>query len=228
MIQSSTEQQFVDDGSCWCCVEDFQAKFNVLMPALGPIEKCCTIFVAAVERMYNLIRFYCRRGFEDILSLADVHCSKIVHIWSCLYWRNLQFCVHYIYIYIYIYKGRVDIFNVTIYYLYVLFHSSSVLWYFFFYSLLFTINLNVLHKRCLHWKKKWSHFDLKVESLAELKFDPGFQSSNWRIFESNWFDIESQINNLTLSTESILVPPMTQLFRSKWLHFFSVGYKKNK
>ena len=24
-------------------------------------------------------------------------------------------------------------------------------------------------------RKKWSHFDLKVESLAELKFDPGFR-----------------------------------------------------
>ena len=31
-------------------------------------------------------------------------------------------------------------------------------------------------------------------------------SSNWRIFESNWL--------------LILVLPVTQLFRSKWLHFF--------
>ena len=26
-----------------------------------------------------------------------------------------------------------------------------------------------------HWKKKLSHYDLKVDSLVELKFDPGFR-----------------------------------------------------
>ena len=28
----------------------------------------------------------------------------------------------------------------------------------------------------------------------EQKFDPGFRVANWRIFESNWLDIESQID----------------------------------
>ena len=35
--------------------------------------------------------------------------------------------------------------------------------------------------------------------------------SHWRIFESNWLDIDSQIVNLILNIEST--------FRSKWLHF---------
>ena len=67
--------------------------------------------------------------------------------------------------------------------------------------------VNMTH--CLHWKEKWSNFlILKVESLAERKFDPGFIvidsmlrvklsiwlsiSKNYNI-ESNWIDIESQI-----------------------------------
>ena len=82
-------------------------------------------------------------------------------------------------------------------------------------------------------KKKWSHFDLKSWVTGGTKIRPGIPS-NWRIFESNWLDIESQFWN-QLSTSSqfysnilqlleipgrILVPPVTQLFRSKWLHFF--------
>ena len=49
--------------------------------------------------------------------------------------------------------------------------------------------------------KKLSHFDLKIESQAEIKFDPEF-----RVI----FDIESQIDNLTLSIESIWLkyPPI--------------------
>ena len=62
-----------------------------------------------------------------------------------------------------------------------------------------------------HWKKKWSHFDLKNWVTGGTKIWPGIPS-NWRIFESNWFDIESQIDNLALNIESV--------FRSKWLHFF--------
>ena len=82
----------------------------------------------------------------------------------------------------------------------------------------------------------------------ELKFDPGFQVIG-EYFESNWLSISSQIDSqyrvkLTPNIESnwlsissqldskyilqllgipgrIIFPPVTQLFRSKWLHFFS-------
>ena len=79
----------------------------------------------------------------------------------------------------------------------------------------------------LHWKKKWSHFDLKSWVTGWTKIRPGIPST-WIIFESNWFDIESQIVNtlqlLGIPTR-ILVPPVTQLFMSKWLNFsFSASY----
>ena len=113
-----------------------------------------------------------------------------------------------------------------------------------------------LNDKCMHWKKNnWSHFDLKSRVTGGTKIRPEIPG-NWRIFESNWVDIESQIVNLTcllwslwlvlwfvlfdsilrvklliwLSiwsqfdsnilqllgiSDRILVPPMTQLFRSK-------------
>ena len=43
----------------------------------------------------------------------------------------------------------------------------------------------------LHSKKKWSHFDLKSWVTGGSKIRPGIPS-NWRLFESNWLDIESQ------------------------------------
>ena len=76
-----------------------------------------------------------------------------------------------------------------------------------------------------------SHWQIKIRPKIP---------SNWRIFESNWFDfviqfiillsISSQFdaNVLHLDTQNqgrIFIPPVTKLFRSKWLHFsFSVGY----
>ena len=45
----------------------------------------------------------------------------------------------------------------------------------------------------LHWKKKLSHFDLISWVTGGTKIRPGIPS-NWRIFESNWLDIESQID----------------------------------
>ena len=83
-------------------------------------------------------------------------------------------------------------------------------------------------------RKKTSHFGLKSWVTGGTKIRPGM-TSYWRIFESNWLDIESQIVN-RFDVESqfdsnilqllgipgrILVPPVTQLFRAKWLHFFS-------
>ena len=95
-------------------------------------------------------------------------------------------------------------------------------------------------------RKKWSHFDLKSGVTGGTKIWPGFPS-NWKIFESNWLDIESQFqrpgipsncrifesNWLDIESQfdsnilqllgipgQILVPPVTPLFRSKWLNFF--------
>ena len=75
----------------------------------------------------------------------------------------------------------------------------------------------------LHWTKKRSHFDLKSWVTGGTKIQPGIPS-NWRIFESNWLDIECQIDSNIVQLLGILgrilVPPVTQLFRSKWLRFF--------
>ena len=54
----------------------------------------------------------------------------------------------------------------------------------------------------IHWRKKWSHFDLKSWVAGGTKIKPGILN-NWWIFESNWLDIESQIDNLTLNIEPI-------------------------
>ena len=72
----------------------------------------------------------------------------------------------------------------------------------------------------------------------ESQFDPGFRvigeylrqidSQYWGKstlnIESNWISILSQIDSNILQLFTIpgriLVPPVTQLFRSKWLHFF--------
>ena len=75
-----------------------------------------------------------------------------------------------------------------------------------------------------HMTEKWIHFDLKSWVTGGTKIWPGIPN-NWRIFESNWFVIESQFDSIILKVlgipGQILVPPVTQLFRSKWLHFFS-------
>ena len=69
-------------------------------------------------------------------------------------------------------------------------------------------------------------FTQKVESLAELKFDPGFWviieylsqiDSILRVKLTIW---HSNILQLLGIPVRILVPPVTQLFKSKWLHIF--------
>ena len=65
----------------------------------------------------------------------------------------------------------------------------------------------------VHWKKKLSHFDLKSWVTDGTKIWLGIPS-NWRIFESNWLDIEAQFN-LTLNIESI------------WLKYSSIIYTRN-
>ena len=111
----------------------------------------------------------------------------------------------------------------------------------------FSLLLARLVPSLVHWKKKWSHFDLKSWVTGVTIIQPGVPS-NWRIFESNWLDIESQfeltqytvtayervnLNLLLISSQfdsnnlqllgipgRILVPSVTQLVRSQWLHFF--------
>ena len=50
-----------------------------------------------------------------------------------------------------------------------------------------------------HHKVQLHKLYREVWSLKEIRRIP----RNWRIFESNWLDIESQIVNLTLNVESI-------------------------
>ena len=99
----------------------------------------------------------------------------------------------------------------------------------------------------LFWPKKLSHWRTKIppgilSKSASNTLNIESQIVSLRIFESNWLDIESHIDlilrvkltiRLSLSSQfdsnilqllgilgRILVPPVTQLFRSKWLHFF--------
>ena len=70
--------------------------------------------------------------------------------------------------------------------------------------ILVAFTLKIQRSECAvfpHWKK-WSHFDLKSWVTGGTKIWPGIPN-NWRIFESNWLDIESQIDNLTLIIELI-------------------------
>ena len=47
-------------------------------------------------------------------------------------------------------------------------------------------------------ERKWSHFELKSWVTGRTKIWSGIPS-NWRIFESNWIAIESQIDSLLRS-----------------------------
>ena len=63
-----------------------------------------------------------------------------------------------------------------------------------------------------HWKK-WSHFDLKIWVTGGTKIGTRIPS-NWKIFESNWLDIESQIDWLNF------------LGQNDWIFFFQWGYQR--
>ena len=52
-----------------------------------------------------------------------------------------------------------------------------------------------------HWKKKLSHFDLKIESLAELKFDLGFGVIGEYLSQID--SILSQFNWLSIWTRNV-------------------------
>ena len=65
----------------------------------------------------------------------------------------------------------------------------------------------------MHWKKKWSYFYLKCWVTGGAKVDPIL-----RVKLSIWFSISSNLTQIFIL--QLLVPPVTQLFRLKWLHFF--------
>ena len=101
------------------------------------------------------------------------------------------------------------------------------------------IDLTLRVKLTQYWESNWLNIETQIGSTMRLKL-----TQHW---ESNWLNIESQIDStlrvkLTQHWESnwlkyspvthfafwpkkfgqILVPPVTQLFRSKWLNF-SIG-----
>ena len=69
---------------------------------------------------------------------------------------------------------------------------------------------------CKLWyteRKKLGHFDIKSWVTCGTKIRPG-KVGNWRIFESNWLHIESQI-------DSTLRVKLTQHWESNWLNIES-------
>ena len=67
-------------------------------------------------------------------------------------------------------------------------------------------------KHDIHWKKKWSHFDLKTWVTSETKILPVIPS-NWSKYKSISLDIEIQFDSNTLQllgiSGRILVPPVS-------------------
>ena len=67
-----------------------------------------------------------------------------------------------------------------------------------------------------HWEPDWLNIDSQVDSTLRVKL-----TQHW---ESNWLNIGSQIdsNNFQLLTlpGRIIIPPVTQLLKSKWLNFY--------
>ena len=86
------------------------------------------------------------------------------------------------------------------------------------------------------WKRKWSLWH-KIWVTGGTKIWPGIPS-NWRIFEPHWLGVVKTLNiesiwlNYILQLlgipGQILVSLVTQLFRSKWQHFFQCVWKEDK
>ena len=68
-----------------------------------------------------------------------------------------------------------------------------------------------------HWEYNWLNIESQVGSTLRVKL-----TQHW---ELNWFNIESPIDSNILQLLTlpnwIIIPPVTQLLRSKWLNFFS-------
>ena len=95
--------------------------------------------------------------------------------------------------------------------------------FFFFFFAMMLIGVVIMRWNAL-LKEKMESFWPKKLSQCELKINRPLIPSNSRIYEWNWLDIESQFDTNILQLlgipDRILVPPVTQLFRSKWFHFF--------
>ena len=69
-----------------------------------------------------------------------------------------------------------------------------------------------------HCESNWLNIESQIDLTLRVKL-----TQHW---ESDWFNIESQIDSNILQLPTlpgwILVPPVTQLFRSKWLNLFSL------
>ena len=62
-----------------------------------------------------------------------------------------------------------------------------------------------------HWESNWLNIESQIDSTLRVKL-----TQHW-----DWRQIDSNILQLPTLLGRILVPPLTQLFRSKWLNFFS-------
>ena len=91
----------------------------------------------------------------------------------------------------------------------------------------------------IHWEKILSHFDPKSWVTRGTKSRHG-KVGNWRIFESNWLNIESQVDstlrvkltqhwesnwlNIESQIYSTLTVKLTQPWQSKWLNRLTVKF----
>ena len=75
-----------------------------------------------------------------------------------------------------------------------------------------------------HWESIWLDIESQFYSIFRFNFTRYWESIWLVIIESIWLDIKSQIDwnilQLLGIPSRILVLPVTQLFRLKWLQFF--------
>ena len=72
-------------------------------------------------------------------------------------------------------------------------------------------------KLAQQWESSWLNIESQIDPTLRVKL-----TQHW---ESNWLNIESQIDPNILQLLNlqgrIIIPPVIQLLRSKWLNFFS-------
>ena len=97
-----------------------------------------------------------------------------------------------------------------------------------------------------HWESNWLNIESLIDSTLRIKLTQHWESnwlniesligSTWRVklaqhWESSWLNIESKIDSnilqlLTLPGR-IIIPPVTQLLRSKWINFSLGALREN-
>ena len=80
-----------------------------------------------------------------------------------------------------------------------------------------TTSCKIHHLKNIHYfESNWLDIENQINSILRIKLT--------RYWRSNWLSISSQFQSNILQLlrilNRILVPSVTQLFRSKWLHFF--------